>query len=343
MKTQLVPILLMALAQPVQAETNGQSAEALVQQGLKAGARFPGLSDICDLSRPLLTAGRRPQGAGQSQRRELSPEERARRAAAAVVEPRQVFDNLYFVGVRGVASWVIKTSEGLIVVDALNNDEESRERIEGGLRTLGLDPKDIRTLIITHAHGDHYGGQNYLVETYGPKVLMSEEDWQELEKPEQQFSNPRWGAPPKRDVSVKDGDTVTLGDTTVQLYVTPGHTPGTVSLIFPVADKGEKHMVALWGGTGLNFGPNEARMRAYSASAGRFRDIAAGQNVDVFMSNHPTRDGALENLARLAERGPNDPHPFVAGNEALGAFDLLRDCSLAQAESIKAGDRTPKP
>lgn len=343
MKAQLVPILLLALAQPVQAETNGQSAEALVQQGLKAGARFPGLSDICDLSRPLLTAGRRPQGAGQSQRRELSTEERARRAAAAVIEPRQVFDNLHFVGVRGVASWVIQTSEGLIVVDALNNDEEARERIEGGLRTLGLDPKDIRTLIITHAHGDHYGGQNYLVETYASKVLMSEEDWQELEKPEQQFSNPRWGAPPKRDVSVKDGDTITLGDTTVKLYVTPGHTPGTVSLIFPVADKGEKHMVALWGGTGLNFGPNEARMRAYSASAGRFRDIAARQNVDVFMSNHPTRDGALDNLARLAERGPNDPHPFVAGNEALGAFDLLRDCSLAQAESIKAGDRTPKP
>lgn len=317
--------------------------EALVQRGLEAGSRYPGLSDICDLSRPLLTAGQRPQNAQARQRPELTPQEREQRAAASIVEPQQVFDNLYFLGTRGVASWVLKTSEGLIVIDALNNDKESQQYIEGGLRKLGLDPKDIRYLIITHAHGDHYGGQKYLVDTYKPKVLMSEEDWRELEKPELQFNNPRWGAPPKRDVSVKDGERLTLGDTTLQMYVTPGHTPGTVSLIFPVTDGKDKHMVALWGGTGLNFGPDEARMRNYAESAGRFMDIAEKQSADVFMSNHPARDGALESLEKLKARTTGQPHPFVAGHDAIGAFQLLRDCALAQAESIKAGERNKTP
>ncbi|WP_137136165.1 MBL fold metallo-hydrolase [Rhizobium sp. FKY42] len=339
MKKSVLPLLILSLSQP--AAANALTPEALVQRGLEAGIRYPGLADICDLSRPLLTAGRRPQNA--QQRPQPTQQEREQRAAAAIIEPQKVFDNLFFLGTRGVASWVLRTSEGLIVIDALNNDKESQQFIEGGLRKLGLDPGEIRYLIITHSHGDHYGGQKYLVETYKPKVVMSEEDWQELEKPELQFSNPRWGVPPKRDVSIKDGERLTLGDTTVQLYVTPGHTPGTVSIIFPVQDGAETHMVALWGGTGLNFGPNEARMRAYAASASRFRDIAEKQSVDIFMSNHPARDGALESMEQLSARKSGQPHPFVSGRDALGAFQLLTDCALAQAESIKAGDRQKTP
>lgn len=339
MKKTLLPLLILSLSHP--AAASPLTPEALVQRGLEAGARYPGLSDVCDLSRPLLTAGRRPQNARQ--RPEPTQQEREQRAAALVVEPQKVFDNLFFVGTRSVASWVIKTSEGLIVIDALNNDKESQQFIEGGLRTLGLDPGQIRYLIITHGHGDHYGGQNYLVETYKPKVLMSEEDWQELEKPELQFSNPRWGAPPKRDVAIRDGERLTLGDTTIQLYVTPGHTPGTVSMIFPVRDGKDAHMVALWGGTGLNFGPNEARMRNYADSAARFRTIAETQSVDVFISNHPARDGALESMQQLASRTSGQPHPFVSGRDALGAFQLLTDCALAQAESIRTGERQKTP
>lgn len=343
MKTSLLSILLFALAQPVHAQTGAQSAQALVEQGLKAGVRYPGLSDICDLTRPLITAGKRPASAQQAERRQLTPEQRALRASDSIVEPTKVFDNLYFVGTRGVASWVIQTSDGLIVVDALNNNEEAEKYIEGGLLKLGLDPKDIKYLLITHAHGDHYGGQEYIVNKFKPKVIMSEEDWRELEKPELQFSNPRWGVPPKRDISIKDGDNIKLGDTTVQLYVTPGHTPGTVSLIFSVKDGKDTHVVGLWGGTGLNFGPNEQRMRDYAASAGRFRDIAEAQSVDIFLSNHPTRDGALNSLAQLADRSAGTPHPFVAGEQAIGAFELLRDCALAQAESIKSGEKRTAP
>ncbi|RWX74688.1 MBL fold metallo-hydrolase [Neorhizobium lilium] len=333
MKTLLIPFICLAIVQPAYAADSAVSPQTLAEQGLKAGARFPGLADICNLSQALTLPGGAPASAGGNEQKPP-----AWREASTVMEPQKVFDNLYFLGTRGVTSWAITTSKGIILIDALDNDEEARQYIEGGLKKLGLDPNDIRYLIITHAHGDHYGGQQFLVDTYKPKVVMSEEDWKELEKPELEFSNPDWGLPPKRDVSIKDGDTIKLGDTVVQLYVTPGHTPGTVSLIFPVMDGIDRHVVGLWGGTGMRFGPDEQRIRNYSVSAGRFHDIAEQQSVDVFLSNHPARDGALEAIAKLKDRSPGEPHPFVTGTAALGAFELLRDCSLAQAERIKLGN-----
>lgn len=307
------------------AQAEQQDPAYFAQRGIDAGHAYPGLANICDISTPLRIAGQRPRQQGTNERREQA-------ATRTPAEPMQVFDNLYFVGTGGVASWALKTSEGLILIDALNNDGEAERYIDVGLRKLGLDPADIRYLLITHGHGDHYGGQAYLVEKYKPRVVMSEQDWLELEKPKLEFSNPSWGQPPKRDMAVNDGDLLTLGDTRVQLYVTPGHTPGTLSLIFSVFDQGIEHKAALWGGTGLNFGPDRQRILTYSASAERFRVLAKEQGVDIFMSNHPARDGAHERMPLLKQRQPGEPHPFVAEPaDVQGAFELLRDCSYAQA------------
>lgn len=308
------------------AHAEQQTPEYYAQRGMQAGQAYPGLANICDISKPLRMAGMRPrQEAGANERRE-------RASSQAPLEPMQVFDNLYFVGTGGVVSWALKTSEGLILIDALNNDGEAQRYIDAGLRKLGLDPADIRYLLITHGHGDHYGGHAYLVDKFKPRLVMSEQDWQELEKPKLEFSSPRWGQPPMRDIAVEDGELLTLGDTQVQLYVTPGHTPGTLSLIFSVYDQGVEHKVALWGGTGLNFGPDRQRILAYSASAERFRVLAKEQGVDIFMSNHPARDGARERLPMLKQRQPGEVHPFVAeSTQVQGALELLRDCSYAQA------------
>ncbi len=306
--------------------------EELTQQGLRAGAGYPGLAANCTVGQPRSFTGSRPRS---GQRRRLTPEERAARRAAAYVDPVKVFDNLYFVGNRSVTGWAITTREGIILIDAMNNNDEARRYIETGLIKLGLDPNDIKYLVIAHAHGDHYGGQQYLVETYAPRVVMSEEDWTELEKPVQEFNSPRWGEPPQRDMSVKDGHRLKLGDTTIRLYVTPGHTPGTLSMIFPVKDGDATHMVALWGGTGMRFGNDADRMQTYADSAARMRQLAEEAGVDIFMSNHPRRDGAVENIAKLPQRGPDDPHPFVSGTAALGAFDLLRDCAQARADDAR--------
>ena len=97
-------------------------------------------------------------------------------------EPGQVFENLYFVGSAWVSAWVLKTSEGLILIDALNNADEAGALIEGGMRKLGLDPAQIRYLIVTHGHGDHYGGAVSLVEKYRMRVVATELDWSMMER-----------------------------------------------------------------------------------------------------------------------------------------------------------------
>ncbi|SHO57550.1 MBL fold metallo-hydrolase [Vibrio quintilis] len=305
------------------------SPAALVKQGLEAGKKYPGLGNICDLKKPLIFAGRHKN----KKKRTLTAAERQRRSAASVAEPTQVFDNLYFVGNKRVASWAVKTSEGLILIDAMNNNRQAENIIVAGLKKLGLDPADVKYLIVTHAHGDHYGGQDYLVKHFHTRVVMSERDWLMLERAEELIANPRWGKAPARDIAVSDGDVLTLGDTRIGLYVTPGHTMGTLSLLIPLKDGSDTHMAALWGGTGLNFGPDETRIRLYADSARRFRDIAKENSVDVFLSNHPRRDNALERIARLKTRQAGEPHPFTDPG-ALKAFDLLHDCSLAQAEQL---------
>lgn len=309
-----------------------QTAAGHAAAGTRAGSNFPKLVELCDLAKPLINVAERQSIPGRTR------PERPGRAQMPPLPPMQVFDNLYFVGNRQVSAWVLGTdSGGYILIDAMNSDNQSKNIVERGMLSLGLDPKKIKYLVITHAHGDHYGGQNYIATTYGPRVAMSDADWKVLEDPAQRIENPGWGPRPVRDVTLNDGETLTIPGTTVQVRVTPGHTPGTISLIFPVFDKGVRHMAALWGGTGFNFGRDEARLRQYADSASRFAKIAAGQEADVFLSNHPSNDSGIEKMAALAKRGPKAPNPFVMGKPALEAFTVVRECALAQAERVKSG------
>ncbi|KDE39771.1 hypothetical protein ADINL_1811 [Nitrincola lacisaponensis] len=302
--------------------------QALAEQGIQAGQHYPGLLNLCDLTIPLRTAGNRPANLVN----ERSTQQRVRSLPEPI--PTQVFDNLYFVGHAGVSSWALTTDEGIIIIDALNNNEEAQRYIEEGLVTLGLDPADIKYLVITHGHGDHYGGQEYIVTEYGARVVMSETEWLMLELDGVNTRNPRWGTPPHRDISVQDGHVLDLGDQQLYLYLTPGHTPGTLSLIFPVKDGNTTHYVALWGGTGFNFGPNIQRFEQYSASASRFRELAEKHNVDIFLSNHSSRDNTLERIKLLTQSRPDGIHPFVDAN-ALDVFKLFEYCSLAHAKNLQ--------
>ena len=91
-------------------------------------------------------------------------------------EPARVFDNLYFVGGKVHSSWALTTSEGIIIIDTIY-PYNSEELIVGGLQKLGLDPKTIKYVLISHAHGDHIGGAEMLQTRYGARVVMGAPDW----------------------------------------------------------------------------------------------------------------------------------------------------------------------
>jgi metallo-beta-lactamase class B len=256
------------------------------------------------------------------------------------LEPMQVMDELYFLGARWTTAYAIKTSAGIIIIDSMDNPDEAEHYIEGGLRKLGLDPADIRYVVISHAHGDHYGGAAYLKQKFNPHVVMSEIDWKALEETQRDplfgtKRNPLFGDPPQRDQSVNDGDTLTLGDTTLKFYVIPGHTFGTLATVFTVHDSGEAHRAVAWGGTAYNFGPLPDRLQLYSDTTVKYRDVLRKENTDIFLSNHTSFDAAVEKMAALKVRKPGQPNPYVVGQDAVQRFlTILGECALATKASI---------
>ncbi len=238
------------------------------------------------------------------------------------VEPVKVFDNLYFFGQSEYAVWAITTSQGIIVLDTIF-DYSVEDEVAGGMKKMGLNPADIKYAIVSHAHPDHDGGARFLQEHYGTRVIMSPADWDVLDK----RTN---GTKPKRDIEATDGQKLTLGDTTVTLYITPGHTPGTISSVFPVKDNGTTHIVALWGGVGLNM--DRQSVETYIRSAKRFSDIVKQSGADIILANHTDWDRSKVNLPLLAKHAPgSSPNPYIVGNtKVLNFLKVAEECATAR-------------
>jgi len=258
------------------------------------------------------------------------------RPANDSVEPMKIFDNLYYVGIQSVSAWALTTSQGIIILDTLNNAQQAQTFIEGGLRKLRLDPAQIKYIVITHAHADHYGGATYLADKFHAQLVMSDDDWKFLEGPQPARGQQADRAPiPKRGMSVKDGEKLTLGDTTLEFYITPPHTPGTISIIMPLKDGAVSHVGAEWGGTAFNFQPTAENFTTYAKSAERFKLLATDKGADVPISNHPTFDDALIKMNALKMRKPGDPHPFATGANSVQRYlTVAAECAKARATAL---------
>jgi metallo-beta-lactamase class B len=244
-------------------------------------------------------------------------------------EPAKVFDNLYFVGTKIHSSWALTTSEGIILLDTLY-DYASEEAIVGGLKKFGLDPAAVKYVIITHAHGDHVGGAKLMQDRFGSRIVMGGPDWESIEKSVNQYPDGK----PKRDIVATDGGKVTLGDTAVTLALTPGHTPGTVSMFFQVKDNGRPLNVAYSGGTAFNFQNDVPHFDTYIASQRKMAELAGSLNATVVMSNHSEFDNAVTKIKLQASRKAGEPHPFEIGRDAvLRYFKVMDEC--AQVARIK--------
>ncbi|HZE10769.1 MAG TPA: MBL fold metallo-hydrolase [Burkholderiales bacterium] len=252
-------------------------------------------------------------------------------------EPARVFDNLYFVGGKVHSAWALTTRDGIILIDTVY-PYNSEELIIGGMRKLGLDPKNIKYVLVSHAHGDHIGGAEMLQTRYGVRVVMGGPDWDWVAK----YPNRYKTMAPKRDIAATDGMKIALGDTTVTIWLTPGHTPGTLSYTFTVLDRGRPVNVAYSGGTAFNFvnntpDPGIKNFQTYIDSQKHMATKAASTGATVLLSNHSEFDNAFNKNRMLAGRG-DGPHPYELGADWVQRyFQVMQGC--ARAAQLKLEQR----
>ena len=244
-------------------------------------------------------------------------------------EPAKVFDNLYFVGGKLHSSWALTTADGIIVIDTIF-PYNSEELIVGGMKKVGLDPRNIKYVFIAHAHADHIGGAEMLQQRYGARVVMGGPDWDSVEKYPNRFKT----MAPKRDIAATDGMKITLGGTTVTTWTTPGHTPGTLSFTFTVLDRGRTVNVVYSGGTAFNFvnntpNPGIQNFQIYIDSQRKLAEKAAATGATVLISNHSEFDNAYRKNMMLAGRG-SGAHPYEIGAEWVQRyFKVTEGCARA--------------
>jgi len=242
-------------------------------------------------------AGQAPASRAERLRRETD------NVALQNVAPFKVFDNLYYVGVGYVGSRLVTTNQGLILIDTLEG--AYTEHPLESIRKLGFDPRNIKYVILTHYHLDHTAGAARIQELPGVRLAMGDADWDALT----QAPNPKAERLPRRDIAVKDGDTITLGSTTITLHVLGGHTPATLGVDFTVYDAGKPYRAFMFGGAAP--GPGREAAEQFLASVKRIEQMQDG--VQVRIVTHPWMDPEFwDRVDRLATRKPGDPHPFVA-------------------------------
>ncbi|MES2605490.1 MAG: MBL fold metallo-hydrolase [Pseudomonadota bacterium] len=257
--------------------------------------------------------------------------------SAPPLTPVKLFDNLYAVGNSESVVYAITTSDGIVLLDA-GHPGDLDKIILPGLKTLGLDPADIKYVLLGHGHNDHYGGAAAL-QQQGARIGTTAADWDTIaaERPSQLFGEI---AKPTRDLIIREGEPLVVGDTTITPVAIPGHTPGSLAFIFPVQDGATKHTAGLFGGTVLAAGFVQLpALKQYIESIAHYREVAQELQVDVEIQNHPIFDDTPGRIAALATRAQGAAHPFVMGNARyLRFWDVVSECmqaSLIQREAAQ--------
>jgi metallo-beta-lactamase class B len=240
-------------------------------------------------------------------------------------EPAKVADNFYFLGTKIHSSWALVGDQGIIVIEALF-DYAAPDEVLGGLKKLGLDKNKVKYVILSHAHGDHDGGAKLLQDSIpGVRLLYGAEDWDAVEK-----APTHMGGKPKRDITGDDGMVVAVGDASLRIVTTPGHTPGTLSYLFEIRDQGKPLRVAYVGGTAIPFNAGAEYYDGYLASSRKMAKAAADYGATALISNHTEFDNAYYKAHTAADRKNDEPNPFDVGAGAVARyFSVVEDCTAA--------------
>jgi metallo-beta-lactamase class B len=302
---------------------------------------------VCAMAGVVAVSGLALQGAGQApqidwnSRAPWGPQDHSEPVELQKKDPYKMFDNVWQVGIQTATVWLLTSNAGHFLFDA--TADETAHLVLDNIRKAGFNPRDIKYLIITHAHLDHFGGAEQIRQaTGGARVGMSLEDWKNAEQLQDTAAKtlkPGQKPAPRiaRDLVLEDGQTLTLGDNTLKFYVTPGHTPGSTSTEFRARDGGRTYRVLAPGGLGF---PNAQWTPAYLKSTERLKALGPW---DVMLPNHgdmmtPRRLRDLEPAIRGYR--PGQSHPAVQGSAHLNEwFDAIIKVTNEKIAQDKAASR----
>ena len=245
------------------------------------------------------------------------------------IAPFEIADRLYYVGNTSVSAHLFDTGQGLLLLDTTY--AETGYLLFESIRELGFEPKDIRWIVHSHAHIDHFGATRYLVEKYGCKTYMPAADldflttkaplnWcEELDMPYE----PPYDTYFDVDVPIHPGDVLQFGNIKMTAHCAAGHTPGTMAYVFelPCGLKAAMH-----GGIGMNTLTSGYTKKHNLGTAWREAFIDSlnrlyGLEVDVVLGNHPGQNDTFGKLKRRTA----DSNPFIDPSEWDRMIDMLRN------------------
>lgn len=246
-------------------------------------------------------------------------------------KPFQIIGNIYYVGTKGLACYVIKTNAGLILLDTAL--QESGPQVRANIEALGFKLKDVKIMLSSHAHFDHVAGHADMKAATGAKVYAMKADVEILESGGKKGFHPikPFYKPVKVDKQLKDGDTVRLGDVAMTAHLTPGHTEGNTAWTMKVTENGKTYNVVFTASLSINPGVKMVNnptwpgvAEAYAKSFAKLKTLPC----DVFLGPHAPFFEMEEKVKKLGTQ----PNPFL---DAQGLRSFVEMNEQAYHEQIK--------
>lgn len=260
---------------------------------------------------------------------------------ARYVKPFQIYGNLYYVGDSWVCTHLVDTGQGLLMFDASNCGAEAM--LIQSIWEVGFNPADVKWIVLSHGHVDHFGAVNFFKRMFGTKIYMGAPDAKMFrECPELSMVQESGNCMDTLfdvDVEIQDGDEIIFGNTKVQFRLVPGHTEGCIACFFDVKYEKESKRVGYYGGFGFNtlqkdflieIGDMDFKAREdYLLSLERVRD----EKVELFMGNHTANVDLLQKREYMLEH-PGE-NPFVDSGAWKRYLDGKREELLKLMEDPK--------
>ncbi len=232
--------------------------------------------------------------------------------STARIDPFKIADGLYYVGDKEVCIHLIDTGDGLILLDS--GFFGAAHLLVDSIWRAGFDPKNVRWILHTHGHSDHFGASEEFRNMYGTKLAISRIDAEKLRSAPIVIPGFPFAKAPEFDRELEDGEIFELGNKKIRCVLTPGHTQGVLTLFFDVTWEGKTYLAGLFGGAGVNAlslpgifyskAPANAPEQMLESI-----DKVWNEPVVFHLGNHPDNNQTLKKRRLQPEEGGN---PFLA-------------------------------